>query len=68
VANRDITAGEEILYDYGERREELFNPCPWLKPEPNSNRSGGKSYNFSSIVGLTFHSFYGCIFQGNIFC
>ena len=35
VANRDIAAGEEILFDYGERRPGPIADNPWLAPEPN---------------------------------
>ena len=30
IANRDIKAGEEILYDYGERQAEAITNFPWL--------------------------------------
>ena len=29
-AARDILEGEEILYDYGERRGEVLNHLPWM--------------------------------------
>lgn len=29
-AQRDITSGEELLYDYGERRQEVVKDFPWL--------------------------------------
>ena len=31
VALRDITKGEEIQYDYGERREAILQQNPWLR-------------------------------------
>jgi len=31
VATRDIAKGEEILYDYMERRAEIIKQYPWLK-------------------------------------
>ena len=31
VAARDIVSGEELLYDYGERRKDLVHHNPWLK-------------------------------------
>jgi len=30
VAKRDIAEGEELLYDYGERRPEVISKNPWL--------------------------------------
>jgi SET domain-containing protein len=39
VANRNISAGEEILFDYGERRPEVIKQQPWLEPESNPKRS-----------------------------
>lgn len=30
-AIRDIAAGEELLYDYGERRKEMLIVHPWLR-------------------------------------
>ena len=30
VTTRDIHAGEEILYDYGDRRKEVIKDFPWL--------------------------------------
>lgn len=31
VASRDIKAGEELLYDYGDRSKESITAHPWLK-------------------------------------
>ena len=31
VAAREISVGEELSYDYGERREEALQYFPWLK-------------------------------------
>lgn len=31
VATRDIMPGEEVLYDYGERRPEKLNEFPWIQ-------------------------------------
>lgn len=31
VASRDIEAGEELLYDYGDRSKESITAHPWLK-------------------------------------
>lgn len=30
VARRDIKVGEELVYDYGERRAEVLTVMPWL--------------------------------------
>ena len=30
MASRDIAVGEELLYDYGERRKEVVDSLPWL--------------------------------------
>ncbi|KAK3084892.1 hypothetical protein FSP39_020927 [Pinctada imbricata] len=31
VASRDISAGEELLYDYGDRSKSSLESHPWLK-------------------------------------
>ena len=31
IAIKDIAAGEEILYDYGERKQEIIEGHKWLK-------------------------------------
>ena len=30
IAMRDIDVGEELLYDYGERRKDILDANPWL--------------------------------------
>ena len=30
LASRDVAIGEEILYDYGEKRKEVLQNNPWL--------------------------------------
>jgi len=30
VASRDIEIGEELYYDYGERRKDIIETFPWL--------------------------------------
>ena len=30
MATRDIKVGEELLYDYGERRKDVLDSNPWL--------------------------------------
>lgn len=30
MAKQDIDVGQELLYDYGERREEVLHDHPWL--------------------------------------
>ena len=30
VASRDVEPGEELLYDYGERRDDVVKAMPWL--------------------------------------
>ena len=30
VASRDVEPGEELLYDYGERRDDVIKAMPWL--------------------------------------
>ncbi|CAF0768320.1 unnamed protein product [Didymodactylos carnosus] len=30
IASRDINVGEELLYDYGERRKDILDSFPWL--------------------------------------
>jgi hypothetical protein len=42
VANRDIAPGEEVLFDYGERRIEIIEKHSWLKSDSNAKRFGGK--------------------------
>jgi histone-lysine N-methyltransferase SETD8 len=39
IASRDIAPGEEVLFDYGERRPEVIAKNPWLKPEPHLGKS-----------------------------
>ena len=31
VASKTIKAGEELLYDYGDRRREVIEKFPWLR-------------------------------------
>jgi SET domain-containing protein len=33
---RDILAGEELLYDYGERRRDILDAHPWLSQKNES--------------------------------
>jgi SET domain-containing protein len=35
-AKRDILAGEELLYDYGERRRDILDAHPWLSQKNES--------------------------------
>ena len=42
VATRDIVPGEEVLFDYGERRKECIKEDRWLEPESTAKRSRGK--------------------------
>lgn len=30
IAARDIPKGEELLYDYGDRRDDVIKAMPWL--------------------------------------
>ena len=50
MANRNISGGEEILFDYGERRPEVIQQDQWLEPESNpkrsSRRAAGKCLTF----------------------
>ena len=31
LASKDISVGDEIQYDYGEKRKEVLRKNPWLK-------------------------------------
>jgi SET domain-containing protein len=42
VADRDIEPGEEVMYDYGERRPHVIAVLPWLKEASNPRHSRSK--------------------------
>ncbi len=41
-ATRDIKKGEELAYDYGERRPAVVQASPWLSAKKRKRESGGK--------------------------
>lgn len=52
-AARNIETGEELMYDYGERREDVIRLLPWLAKN-HKKQSVGKYRIFFSVYSRIF--------------
>jgi hypothetical protein len=56
LASRDIEKGEELFFDYNDKRLAARNGCPWLKDKSltKSNLLSSWDFNFEAVKTLKF--------------